>query len=207
MQHTGIALLDGLNLSPYRLILLSMSIGAAAKHAIWKLFIGEEQMGVGAAAAVGVVNSTLNTINGLLFITAATSPAFGRGEGPGWKGWPGARLLLGSALFATGISVELVAELQRKAFKSKKENQGKPYTGGLFSLARHINYGGYTLWRAGYALAAGGWIWGVVTGGFFAWDFATRAIPSLDAHCNDRYADLWHDYKGTTTSKLLPGLY
>ena len=49
-----------------------------------------------------------------------------------------------------GILLELVSELQRKRFKDDPANKGKPYAGGLFSLARSINYGGYTLWRGGY---------------------------------------------------------
>lgn len=204
---TGIKAIDGLGLSPYRLVLLAMSVGSATKHAIWKLAIGEEQMGAGPALSVGVFNAFLNSANDLLFICTATSPAYGRGEGPGWSGWPSPSLLVGGVLFATGITVELVAEFQRKAFKAKKENQGKPFTGGLFALARHINFGAYTTWRAGYALAAGGWVWAGLTASFFIWDFSTRAIPSMDAYCTDRYADLWHDYKQRTKFMLLPGIY
>ena len=53
---------------------------------------------------------------------------------------------LGLGLFALGSALETVSELQRKAFKAKESNKGKVYTGGLFSLARHINYTGEILW-------------------------------------------------------------
>ncbi|PYH90869.1 hypothetical protein BO71DRAFT_486738 [Aspergillus ellipticus CBS 707.79] len=44
----------------------------------------------------------------------------------------------------------------RTAFKKDPANKGKPYGDGLFSLATNINYGGYTVWRAGCALVTGG---------------------------------------------------
>ena len=79
-----------------------------------------------------------------------------------------------------------MSEIQRKVFKDKPENKGKPYGGGLFGLATNINYGGYTLWRAGYAVAAAGLPWGALVGAFFFYDFTTRAIPALDQYCTDR---------------------
>ncbi len=45
---------------------------------------------------------------------------------------------------------------------------------------------GYTLWRAGYACAAAGPVWGVATGALFFYDFATRALPSLDQYCTEK---------------------
>jgi steroid 5-alpha reductase family enzyme len=60
--------------------------------------------------------------------------------------------------------MELVSEIQRKFFKDRPENKGKPHGGGLFGLATNVNYGGYTLWRAGCACAASGPVWGVATG-------------------------------------------
>ncbi|OQE18764.1 hypothetical protein PENSTE_c017G04944 [Penicillium steckii] len=43
-----------------------------------------------------------------------------------------------------GLLVEATSEFQRKWFKQDPENRGKPYGGGLFSLATNINYGAYT---------------------------------------------------------------
>lgn len=105
-----------IGLSPYRLILLSMATGSSIKHIIWKAFIGEENMSPKFAGFVGAFN-TFNTMNNLFFINRATSSAEGRGEGPYWPGWPGARLAVGAGLFIAGMAIELTAELQRKAFK------------------------------------------------------------------------------------------
>lgn len=206
-SNTGYAVLDNLQLSPYRLIILSMAVGSSAKHIIWKLLIGEENMGPVPAIEVGIFNTIFNTVNSLLFISTATSLVHGRGEGLNRAGQSGLPLKLGTGMFAVGITVELLAELQRMVFKREPANRGKPYTGGLFGAARHINYTGYTVWRAGYALAAGGWVWGAITGAFFAYDFSQRAVPAIDTYCKQRYADMWEDYKLKTPYKLLPFVY
>lgn len=84
------------------------------------------------------------------------------------------------------MTTELVSEVQRLMFKRNPENKGKPYGGGLFSLATNINYGGYTLWRAGAAVSAAGLGWGAIMGGFFFHVFTTSAIPSLDRYCTGK---------------------
>ena len=95
-------------------------------------------------------------------------------------------LAVGLGIYAVGLTTEMVSEVQRKMFKRKPKNKNKPYNGGLWSFATHINYGGYTLWRAGAALSAAGPMWGIIIGGFFFYDFSRRAIPSLDAYCTDK---------------------
>ena len=64
----------------------------------------------------------------------------------------------GAALFVVGTLLERVPEMQRAAFKRDPANAGKPHMGGLWAVARHINYTGYTLWRIGAMLAARGWL-------------------------------------------------
>lgn len=185
-SNTGSAFIDNLGLSPYRLILFGMTTAASVKQILWKLFIGEEYMSPGASALVGVYNTLFNAANNLLFICRATSAGYGRGEGPNWEGWPGKPLAVGSAMFVVGMLWETIAEVQRKVSKRNPENAGKPYTKGLFALSRHPNYAGYTLWRTGYAIACGGWIWGALSGGWFFYDFATRGVPVLEEYCETR---------------------
>jgi len=138
-------------MSPYRLALFGMACTASLKQIIWKLFVAEDAMGAAQSTGVSLINTAFNTINSLLFICSATSPAYGRGEGPNWSGWPGPQLTVGAGLFGIGLLFETVSEIQRAATKSKPENQGKPYTKGLWAISRHPNYLGYTLWRTGYA--------------------------------------------------------
>lgn len=172
--------IDSLGLSPYRLILLAMATGSAIKQNYWLLAISHEAFPASAAASVSAFNTLFNSLNSFFFICSATSASV-NGEY-----FPQTPLLVGSALYTVGILTETVSEWQRKHFKDDPANKGKVYQGGLFSLARHINYGGYIFWRTGYALAAGGWTWGAFVAAFFSWDFATRGIPVLNSYCADR---------------------
>lgn len=199
--HTGTPI-DGLGLSPYRLILLGMAAGTSAKQAWWLCGTSEERFGVGTALAVGAYNTAANALNGLLFTTTAFSASLAGGET-----FPQPPLVVGVALYVVGMLTEVVSEYQRYRFKRDPKNKGKPYTGGLFKYARHINYTGYSLWRAGYCLAAGGWGWGIAA---FAWqytDFVTRAVPVLNDYCEKRYGEQWEAFKRQTPYKLIPYIY
>ncbi|GAB7351105.1 hypothetical protein MBLNU459_g1570t1 [Dothideomycetes sp. NU459] len=193
--------IDRLALSPYRLILLAMTVGSAVKQNYWLVGISKEEFPPSAAVSVSIFNTVCNSINTLLFTCNWTS-ASANGES-----FPQTPLIVGSALYAVGILTETFSEWQRKHFKDDPANKGKVYEGGLFSLARHINYGGYVLWRGGFALAAGGWAWGAVVSSFFVWNFATNAIPELSLYCEKRYGEQWAHYKQQTPYKLFPGIY
>ena len=178
--------LDALNLSPYRLALLGMSIGSFVKHSFWRLYCAGEPLPVSAAALVAFFNTLFNSANSFLFVTAATSAAKHIGEGPESIHFPGTPLLVGGSLVISGLLIETISEVQRTIFKNQKENEGKPFTGGLWAFSRHINYLAYTLWRGGFALAAGGWTWGIAVATWFTYDFVTRAIPALEEYCENR---------------------
>jgi protein-S-isoprenylcysteine O-methyltransferase Ste14 len=198
--RTGIALIDGLGLSPYRLVLLGMAVGAAVKQNIWVTALSGEPMPVTGAVAVGLFNAVFNSLSTYAFLTTATSASTE-------ADFPQPALLIGSSLYVVGIVTELVAEIQRKRFKADPNNKGKAYTGGLWSFARHINYGGYTIWRAGYAMVGGGYTLGALVGAFFAWDFTQRAIPILNEYCEKRYGAQWENFKQKTPYQLIPYVY
>lgn len=198
--HTGIGFIDGLGLSPYRLVLFGMAVGAAVKQNIWVAALSGEPMPVGGAVAVGAFNAVFNSISTYAFLLSATSASTE-------SDFPQPALLIGSTLYVTGILTELVSEIQRKRFKADPKNKGKAYTGGLWQYARHINYGGYTLWRAGYAIVGGGYTLGAVVGAFFAWDFSTRAIPILNEYCEKRYGAAWEQFEMDTPYRLIPFVY
>lgn len=157
-----------------------MSAGGALKQIYWLLGISQEEFPVSNAIEVSAFNIVFDSVNSLLFTSALTS-ASTNGEH-----FPQTPLLVGSGLYVAGILTETFSEWQRKQFKDKPANKGKVYGGGLFGVARHINYGGYALWRAGYAMAAGGWIWGAVVGSFFLYNFATSSVPELNLYCEER---------------------
>lgn len=173
-------LIDRLAMSPYRLILLAMAAGSAIKQNYWLVGICQEEFPPLSAIEVSVFNTVFNSVNSLLFTCSLTSASV-NGEH-----FPQTPLIVGSALYVVGIFTETFSEWQRLQFKKNTANKGKVYTGGLFRFARHINYAGYTLWRAGYALAAGGWTWGAIVGAFFSYNFISDGMPELNRYCQER---------------------
>lgn len=140
----------------------------------------QEEMTPVFSAQVGVFNAVCNSINSLLFITSQTSASV-NGEH-----FPQTPLIVGSALFASGLFIEAFSEIQRAAWKKDPANKGKVYDGGLFGLSRHINYFGYTLWRTGYSMAAGGFTIGALTAGLFTFQFLKVSIPELQSYLEKR---------------------
>ncbi|KAL8687687.1 MAG: hypothetical protein Q9218_006211 [Villophora microphyllina] len=188
-------------LTPYGAVLSTLAAVTSFKHVLWQVSISEQEMTPPAATAIGAFNTVVSGANTLLSAWALTSaaPTNLPASAPISEViLSSPSLIAGVGLFTLGIATELYSEFQRKWFKSKPENKGKPYGGGLWSLATNINYGGYTLWRTGYAMAAAGPIWGLVVGGFFFYDFTNRAIPVLDRYCTDKYGDSWLEIKRRT---------
>jgi hypothetical protein len=63
-------------------------------------------------------------------------------------------------------------------------------------MARHINFGGYLVWRTGFAILGGGLPWGAIIVSNLFWYFSNLGVPALDAYCAER----------VSTSYFLPGL-
>lgn len=172
----------GGGLSDYRRVLLAMLCTTTAKHIWFATCVTEEAWTVRGALAIGTYNILVNTLNNLLFLCAATSAT----RLPAGETLANPWLQAGIALFVLGIGAEWQCELQRKSFKKDPSNKGKPFTQGLFSLVRHPNYTGYTIWRGALGLATSGPLSGLLIAAFFAWDFCQRAIPALDEYCSKR---------------------
>jgi len=173
-----------LDLPPYQTLLLGMSVGSMLKQNFWLTAISREEMNAGPAVVISVYNTVLNGLNSTLALWMLTSvnPTANTFSELFRNPW----VLAGTALYVMGILTETVSEVQRSSFKKDERNKGKPYAGGLFGLARHVNYTGYTLWRTGFAVAAAGPVWGAVIGSWFLYDFSQRAIPVLDKYCSNR---------------------
>ncbi len=178
-----------LGLGPYPAILSALALGSSTKHIAWVLGISEMEMTPPAALLIGVFNSVFNTLNtmfSLWNLTSAAPQMASKSASIKDVVTSSPTLMLGLGLYTVGIITEFASEVDRKRFKDKPENKGKPYGGGLWSWATNVNYGGYTLWRAGYAVSAAGLPWGLVVGGWFFYDFTSRAIPSLDKYCTEK---------------------
>ncbi|RAK80172.1 uncharacterized protein BO72DRAFT_13324 [Aspergillus fijiensis CBS 313.89] len=185
-----------------------LSLGSSIKQIAAMLFVSEQETPVGSAALIAFFNTAFNTINTLLAIWSRTSQA------PASTNktlldfiLANPTVTIGFSAYLIGILTEAVSEFQRRAFKKDPANKGKPYGGGLFSLATNINYGGYTVWRAGYAMVTGGWPWAATTFGFFFWDFAVRGVPVLDDYLVGRYGQAYEDIKARVKYRLIPWVY
>lgn len=178
----------GLPLQP--LVILTMAAGSAVKQLYYALLIEREQLTTRSAVIISVFNTLFNSVNSILSLTTAASVFMPSFLATQHENGASNLLIISSISYLVGLSLEAVSETQRKVFKDDPKNAGKAYTGGLFRLARHINYGGYAVWRASYALASGGWIWGAFVGAFFTYDFVNRAIPILDDYCSKRVSEV-----------------
>jgi steroid 5-alpha reductase family enzyme len=91
---------------------------------------------------------TFNTLCAIYTITTSDPVVAGSFiEALGWKQWAGV------VLFVAGMLIETLAEESRKRFKVNPSNKGKIDDTGLWSIVRHPNYAGFTLWRSGASLA------------------------------------------------------
>ncbi|RUS16916.1 hypothetical protein BC937DRAFT_90654 [Endogone sp. FLAS-F59071] len=64
---------------------------------------------------------------------------------------------VGCVIWGIGFLIELTADLQKSAWKSRKENKGKFIKEGLWSISRHPNYfGECLLWAGSWLSAASG---------------------------------------------------
>ncbi|CAI7642130.1 unnamed protein product [Penicillium bialowiezense] len=196
-----------LGLSPWRLTLLGMSLLGSLKGIFYLTYVSEARMPIATALLVGVFKAFSTTVNSLMFCAAATSAtkSYVPDQSTGWH----PILSAACAIFTLGITVETVSELQRRSFKKDPSGRGKGkvYTGGLFRIARHINYGGYTVWKAAAGLAASGWGWGGLTLLWLLAEFRRRGIPALDVYCQKRYGQDWDQFKQRTRWKMIPFLY
>ncbi|OLN90018.1 hypothetical protein CCHL11_07245 [Colletotrichum chlorophyti] len=191
-------------LQPYYGLISLMAFGSSFKQIANMIFVMEQDLSPTSAVVIALFNTAFNSFNTLLSVWAATSQVPTSSSPDALKSpW----LILAAGSYFVGIVTELASEWQRKRFKQDPANKGKPYAGGLFSLARHINYGGYTIWRAAYAFTAGGWPWGLAVFSWFFYDFAARGVPVLDAYMLDRYGEDWKAIKARVPSVLIPGIY
>lgn len=187
--------LDILPAGPKGKVLVIMAGVCAAKQIVNMTMILEAKVPILAVIVISLFNSISNGVASLSALVyrptnALTLPQY-----------------VGISLFAIGITTELLSEIQRKLFKDNTKNKGKLYTGGLFSLARHVNYGGYTLWRTGLALTSGNYWWAALTFTMHTYDFKSRAIPCLAEYCRNNYGESWTQYERDVPYVLFPYIY
>lgn len=172
----------GLGLTPYHTLVVALAAGSAFKQIYWQAFVSEQTMPPTFALVIAGFNTGLNTVNTLLSLWSVTSGSPAVRGSPEFKWF----VYLGVVMYGVGMMLELLSEVRRKQWKSKKENKGKPCGVGLWGLATNINYGGYALWRGGAALICGNLWWGAFVTCGVSYDFITRAIPSMEKYLEDK---------------------
>lgn len=177
--------LPALFVIPYpRLMLAGLSGLNALYQAYWGWAISLEPISLQTSLQISTVNMVIDSVLSILYLSRYTSSAATDAEvlTPA--------MLIGFGLSVTGTAIEFVSEGQRRRFKQDPSNKGKLYTGGLFQLARHINYTGFILSRAGQCMLASGWTAGAVCASISCWDLGLRAADILDEYCGKKVSSL-----------------
>jgi steroid 5-alpha reductase family enzyme len=103
--------------------------------------------------------------------------------------------VVGILVWLAGFAIEVVADLQKSAFKQDPANDGRFITTGLWAWSRHPNYFGEIVLWVGVAIMAlpvlSGWRWATLISPFFVVLLLTRisGIPMLEARGKKRWGD------------------
>lgn len=168
----------------------------SSRHALWALTMSKERITLPFTFFAILADGIYESIATLVFTCAAKNPF-----------WSERLFYAGMSLYYGAIAVEVIAELQRAAFKAKPENNGKLCTTGFWGVTRHINYTMNVIYGFGYGLATGGWFFSLPTGGMYVANFTTNAIPSIEDYCSRKYGELWQRYEREVPWKLMPFIY
>ena len=110
------------------------------------------------------------------------------------QGAADAYLLAGAALWGVGLMVEVVADEQKRRFRSTPGNARRFIDSGLWAWSRHPNYFGEIVLWLGIAVAAfpalGGWQYATLVSPVFVWLLLTRisGVRMLEAAAAKRWA-------------------
>ena len=168
------------NLPNARTYVLFFVLLSAIKHNYWAWPITLAPMEPTTAILLSLINYTFDSINTALYLCVNTSPTEGIQE----RITP--TIIAGGMIFILGAGIETLSEKKSRNFKIRESNDGKLYTGGLFQLARHINFTGFALYKGGMTILSGGWIAGAFIAGNHLVDFAWRAIPVLSTYFSQK---------------------
>jgi len=131
------------------------------------------------------------------------SLAYGAAQSPHTLGWTG---LCGLLVFLWGTWLNLWPEYQRHRWKLDPRNKGKLYKGGLFAVARHINYTGELVSFIGFSGVTGAaWtLWVPLAMGI---GLATFSTWEIEFYLAQRYKEDWNDYVKDVPYVMVPGIW
>lgn len=121
--------------------------------------------------------------------------------------------VIGLVVWVAGMALEIVADLQKSAFKADPANRGRFIRTGLWSRSRHPNYFGEILAWVGVAIVAApvfeGWQWIGLLSPVFVVLLLTRVsgVPLLEKKADERWGgDADYEAYKTATPVLVPRL-
>jgi steroid 5-alpha reductase family enzyme len=133
------------------------------------------------------------TLQGLwVFLTLAAALAAITSVGVRPLGLPA---VLGSAIWAIGFAIEVVADRQKRRFREDAENQERFIQSGMWAWSRHPNYFGEILLWFGVAAIAfpelAGWQYVTLASPVFVYVLLTRisGIPLLEERAEAKWGD------------------
>lgn len=103
--------------------------------------------------------------------------------------------MIGFAMWIVGFAIEVIADRQKSAFRSKPENKGRFITTGLWAWSRHPNYFGEILLWTGITVASlpllVGWQWVTIVSPIFVIFLLTKVsgIPMLAKAGQKKWGD------------------
>jgi steroid 5-alpha reductase family enzyme len=123
----------------------------------------------------------------------------------------GALALLGFAVYAAGLAIEVAADQQKRRFRADPAHRDRFIQSGLWAWSRHPNYFGEIALWAGVALVAlpalSGWQYATLISPVFVYVLLTRisGIPLLESRAKKRWGDdpEYRAYKARTPALLL----
>ncbi|CAH0220224.1 hypothetical protein SRABI98_02473 [Microbacterium sp. Bi98] len=121
--------------------------------------------------------------------------------------------VVGIIVWVAGMTVEIVADAQKSAFRADPRHKDEFIRTGLWSRSRHPNYfGEIVIWVGVFLTAApvlGGWQWVAILSPLFVILLLTRVsgIPLLEARAEKKWGDRadYIEYRESTPS-LIPRL-
>jgi protein-S-isoprenylcysteine O-methyltransferase Ste14 len=174
----------------------SMPAVLSAKHLLWIHLMMRERMTPKFATFAILSDFIYEAVSSTVFTASSVNPL-----------WSERYFNIGITIFYASAAIELLAELQRIAFKRNPKNAGKPCTTGFWAITRHINYTMNVAYGFGYGLACGGPIYSLLTAGMYLANFTTNAMPGIEKYCRERYGEQWVKYERDVPWQLIPFVY
>ncbi|PVH79944.1 hypothetical protein DL98DRAFT_515827 [Cadophora sp. DSE1049] len=109
--------------------------------------------------------------------------------------------------FIFGLILHVWSDHSKYLFRKDARNKGKVYMGGPWSVVRHPNFLGFTIWRTAFATAAGGWAFGGSMFLGFIYLFYVTSIPILEGYMKGKYGKQWEVVTQRVRWKFLPGIW